>query len=162
MTRVVSASIATLLMMAAYAHGQTIDACRKLQDNAARLACYDKLPIPAAAPKAAPKTAAEDPAVAAAKARILKILVDPDSAKFSNVRIRTAPDGSRAVCGDVNAKNSLGGFAGNRMFVVDSSMVPRVLVERSGPQNPTTFDNLVLGASLGENLKVHSKYCQGG
>jgi hypothetical protein len=75
-------SVAALLLLAGQAHGQSIEACRKLQENAARLSCYDKLPIPTAQPKAAPKTT-EDPLVVAAKARVLKILVDPDSARFS-------------------------------------------------------------------------------
>jgi hypothetical protein len=40
-----------LLLLAGQAYGQSIESCRKIQENAARLTCYDKLPVPAAQPK---------------------------------------------------------------------------------------------------------------
>lgn len=42
-------------------------------------------------------------------------LKDPDSAKFRNVRMKTY-DGLHIVCGEVNAKNSYGGYTGYKRF----------------------------------------------
>lgn len=51
---------------------------------------------------------------------ILARLVDPDSAKFRNVRIRdvTLDTGvqERRVCGQFNAKNRMGGYSGFEYF----------------------------------------------
>ncbi|WP_141833363.1 hypothetical protein [Delftia sp. HK171] len=55
---------------------------------------------------------------------MLQQLKDPDSAKFGDTSVVTSPDKSpqykelRYVCGTVNAKNSLGGYAGASRFVV--------------------------------------------
>jgi len=50
--------------------------------------------------------------VAAARAAVGRALKDPASARFEGVRDRGA-----AVCGLVNAKNSLGGYTGAMPFV---------------------------------------------
>ncbi len=50
-----------------------------------------------------------------AKESIASSLKDPDSARFRNVF--TSPK-MLAVCGDVNAKNSMGGYVGFRRFIV--------------------------------------------
>lgn len=42
-------------------------------------------------------------------------LKDPDSAEFGNLR----PGKGKVVCGEVNARNSFGGFAGMTPFAVD-------------------------------------------
>lgn len=52
--------------------------------------------------------------IAAAKKGIAYTLVDPDSANFREVFV--APN-EVAVCGQINAKNSLGGYAGFRRFI---------------------------------------------
>jgi hypothetical protein len=44
-------------------------------------------------------------------------LVDPDSAKFRSVRVYQQASGTKAVCGEVNAKNRAGGFNGYERFV---------------------------------------------
>ena len=51
----------------------------------------------------------------AAKDVIQGGLNDPDSAKFRHVFI--SPKG-RAVCGEVNAKNKMGGYVGFKRFIV--------------------------------------------
>src|SRR3546814_15484252 len=54
---------------------------------------------------------------------------DPDSTTFQNVsvyRFRGPDDIQMAfVCGDVNSKNALGGYAGNRSFVVAFTDEPK-------------------------------------
>ncbi|HAG77581.1 MAG: hypothetical protein CMK96_02410 [Pseudomonas sp.] len=53
-------------------------------------------------------------AIAAAKRAVTQRLNDPDSAKFGKVVRR--PSG--IVCGYVNAKNAMGGYAGEKGFIV--------------------------------------------
>lgn len=49
--------------------------------------------------------------VTAAKVFVANGLKDPDSAKFRNVKVKWGN-----VCGEVNAKNSYGGYVGYRRF----------------------------------------------
>lgn len=49
---------------------------------------------------------------------VLRKLVDPDSAVFDYVTSRQNSDNSLAICGLVNAKNSLGGYVGDIPFAV--------------------------------------------
>lgn len=50
-------------------------------------------------------------------------LSDPGSAEFRAVRVVRDQYGSNAVCGEVNAKNRAGGYAGFRRFMVKSGEV---------------------------------------
>lgn len=55
---------------------------------------------------------------------IRRQMKDPDSAKFSLVTVNTGRQGEGLfVCGFVNAKNSYGGYAGERPFVVTDKML---------------------------------------
>ncbi|RKL15377.1 hypothetical protein BFJ72_g15351 [Fusarium proliferatum] len=58
----------------------------------------------------------EDAALDAGKSSVLGVLKDPDSARFRNVRLKAYFDGA-VVCGEVNAKNSYGGYGGFTKFV---------------------------------------------
>ena len=51
-----------------------------------------------------------------AKATVKGQLRDPDSAKFSNVRV-SSKMGVTIVCGLVNSKNGFGGYNGNMRFM---------------------------------------------
>lgn len=51
--------------------------------------------------------------VATSKAIVADQLKDPDSAKFRKVAIVR-----KSVCGEINAKNSMGGYVGYRRFMV--------------------------------------------
>lgn len=53
-------------------------------------------------------------AIAAAKRLVTERMKDPESAKFGRVVRRE----SGIVCGYVNAKNSMGGYAGEKGFIV--------------------------------------------
>ena len=55
----------------------------------------------------------EDEAIAAVKVGVLDQLKDPGSAQFTN--IRTIPAQGK-VCGEVNSKNSFGGYTGKQKF----------------------------------------------
>jgi hypothetical protein len=75
----------------------------------------------AAKPKPAQPTAEESikameaKMIGAAQDRIISGLKDPESARFRNAFV--SPRG-RAVCGSVNAKNSMGGYTGFKRFIV--------------------------------------------
>ena len=63
-----------------------------------------------------------------AKAMIADQLSDPDSAKYRNLFISEFEEGKGtaasllSLCGEVNAKNSMGGYTGYRRFVVDERL----------------------------------------
>ena len=58
-----------------------------------------------------PSKEADAAKVQVVKMSIAKSLKDPDSAKFRGVKLKWG-----TVCGEVNAKNSYGGYAGYRRF----------------------------------------------
>jgi hypothetical protein len=69
--------------------------------------------------------------VSTAKELVARDLKDPSSAQFRNVK-----RGERAVCGEVNAKNSYGAYIGFRHFYVESgeaSIEPGLPDERLAP-----------------------------
>lgn len=57
-------------------------------------------------------------AIETAQAFFKKTLKDPDSAQFRNIVVRKSSDGKGifGVCGEINAKNSYGGYVGFRPF----------------------------------------------
>lgn len=59
------------------------------------------------------------------QARVLmrRRMKDPESAQFSDVMVVRA-SGKPIVCGDVNAKNSFGGYTGRKGFVMPKGGVP--------------------------------------
>lgn len=56
----------------------------------------------------------------AAKDAMRANMVDPDSAQFRELVIRHR-DGMRILCGEVNAKNRMGGYVGFRPFFIEGS-----------------------------------------
>lgn len=57
-------------------------------------------------------------AAAAARDEVTKDLADPESARFRNVRaFQMKPGAAIIFCGEINAKNQLGGYTGYRPFV---------------------------------------------
>lgn len=51
-----------------------------------------------------------------AMTKIKSVLKDPDSAKFQNLEIVTNSKSQESVCGEVNARNSFGGYTGFSKF----------------------------------------------
>jgi hypothetical protein len=72
--------------------------------------------IPALAAKPAQPSAAIEQAkyMASVQEMVRNQLNDPESARFRNVFV--APDGF-LVCGEINAKNRMGGYVGFRRFI---------------------------------------------
>lgn len=62
----------------------------------------------------------QEKAFAAAQDAAKEGLKDPDSAKFQNLRIADF-DGGKVVCGEINAKNSYGGYVGYKRFIAGTS-----------------------------------------
>ena len=55
-----------------------------------------------------------------AHSEVAKLLFDGESAQFRNDRVLYLPPASdKIVCGEVNAKNRLGGYAGYALYVVE-------------------------------------------
>lgn len=44
-------------------------------------------------------------------------LLDPDSAKFGDIIEYTSDDGDKRACVEVNAKNRMGGYVGDKVFL---------------------------------------------
>lgn len=72
-----------------------------------------------------------------AKALVREQLIDPESARFEDVVVTRASGGGRAVCGWVNAKNRMGGYVGQEVFLVEDGNV--LFVEPLGAGNVTAF-----------------------
>lgn len=78
----------------------------------------------------------------AAKDAVIATLKDPESARFKSVVGVGDPDGTGAysVCGSVNAKNSYGGYVGDRLFAAASGQV----FLWSNTQGAKSFDNRMI------------------
>lgn len=61
---------------------------------------------------------------------VKQTLKDPDSAKF-NSYYRPFGDGVGYICGTVNAKNSYGGYVGNRNYYVHLTVENNKIIENS-------------------------------
>jgi hypothetical protein len=70
--------------------------------------------------------------IAKAKRLLLSELKDPDSAKFRNIRMQEA-DGAKFVCGEMNAKNSYGGYVGFTPFLTNGDTVSILATDRNTP-----------------------------
>jgi hypothetical protein len=66
---------------------------------------------------AATAAAGPDPQfVATAKANVVRDFKDPSSAQWRGLYVSKAGTAAQMLCGEVNAKNSLGGYVGFRRF----------------------------------------------
>ena len=63
-------------------------------------------------------SAQTDPQIEKAELAIKEGLKDPESAQFKNIAVKTNSLGEVAVCGEVNARNSFGGYVGFQSFGV--------------------------------------------
>lgn len=57
--------------------------------------------------------------VGQAKAKIVSMLNDPESARFGSIEISPS---TKAICGTVNAKNAMGGYGQPRRFFVTGDL----------------------------------------
>lgn len=107
--------------------------CRSITDPTARLTCFDKAP-PAAA-KTAKKPAAAVDAFAPAKVLLQRKMVDPESARFTDLfKVQTSSEGD-VVCGIVNSKNRMGGYVGGKGFIFEPRL-SRATIMATGDSDP--------------------------
>lgn len=66
-----------------------------------------------------------------AKKTVISQLKDPESARFGEIWALSGTNGRRSVCGYINAKNSYGGYTGNKMFSIISS--GKVIIQGNDP-----------------------------
>lgn len=111
------------------------------------LAGCDKTPPPD--PDAAHKAA-----VAKLLQQVRDSLKDPDSARFRSLELHASESAVpwKALCGEVNAKNSFGGYVGFRRFVASDSSVMGVMVDVDSDRDlsrfPVTQDTFCAPATL--------------
>lgn len=168
MTRMKIVMVAVLSVASGTARAQAPD-CKAIADSLERLRCYDGQPAPAQPapaaqpgapppPAAKPALPAEDPFVTKAKARVKQQLLDPQSARFQDIKIKTV-GGKKGLCGQVNAKNSTGGMTGTLSFTYDGEYAT-IMIFNPGPGNPTSFGADILGVTLGRRLEAHDRWCK--
>jgi hypothetical protein len=134
--------------------------CRAIKDNLDRLTCFDR----EAANFGSDSTVAGAPAanppsnIALARSAVIRLLKDQSSAQFDTLRETVAADGSTGVCGQVNAKNSMGGYAGSKLFVYDVSKKAVIVLDTGA----TILDvpPVLANAMLRDGLRLYEKYCE--
>lgn len=57
------------------------------------------------------------------KATVTSQLKDPESARFGEIWAMNGTNGKRTICGYINAKNSYGGYTGQKMFTLNNGSV---------------------------------------
>jgi hypothetical protein len=78
------------------------------------------------------------------EALIRERLKDPDSARFTQEVVHHGPDGSpTALCGQINGKNSFGGYSGPHLFAVDVVAKKTALMDGDGDRLLREADFLV-------------------
>jgi len=65
--------------------------------------------------------AANDNLISQTKQHVKNTLKDPESAQFKDVKVAINIKGDKTVCGQVNAKNSYGGYTGFKSFYVKNN-----------------------------------------
>jgi hypothetical protein len=93
------------------------------------------------------KSKSESEALSAAQESLKQSLKDPSSAQFRNVRLVTFGSG-KVICGEVNAKNSYGGYVGFKRFVASPYQSE---TERTGGRYPEidSLSNTGLNSACG-------------
>jgi hypothetical protein len=123
--------------------------CSSIQDQTARLACFDsapKAPKAAATKKLGPKTPDD---FGSAKAAMTRKLTDPESARFTDLFRVATPDEGEVICGMVNSKNRMGGYAGVRGFIFHKNKNLATLMLSGGSDSEYR----------GENAASYCVYC---
>ena len=123
--------------------------------------CSVELPQPVSARRAAgdATSAPETGLIATAKMLLRRQLRRPDSARFTSVAVKTAPDGSTAVCGMIDSRNDTDGMTGPKPFVYDGQNV-YVLIASDGADNGTIRDGPSLDRVFKRVEETHSKFCR--
>jgi hypothetical protein len=136
--------IAALALLVACRNSARAADCTSIADTQARLSCFDKA---AKSPKAIKKPPTDE--FADAKTALARKLTDPESARFTDLFNVSTPDEGDVVCGMVNSKNRIGGYAGARGFIFPNRQHLATLM-LSGGSDPDY---------RGENAASYCVYC---
>lgn len=103
-----------------------------------------------------------DKAISLAQNEVASSMKDPDSAKFRYVRYIASgesEDGtvSGFVCGNINAKNSYGAYAGYSPFIVKISMKAKGLFSKG--VDYTIENKLIMSDDTSQNVKYYTDTC---
>jgi hypothetical protein len=150
----------TLVLISAGTLAGGLEDCVKIKNNAARLACYDKktkersteVDAKPDQPKSEKDTIVL--AVDKLKSEMASTLKDPDSVKFRGLTAyklyETSSSKADVLCGEVNAKNSYGGYSGFKRFVKVSNSVKLVV-----PGTSYQFSGGIEDSNSTEGLLTH-------
>lgn len=97
-----------------HAGATSIEECEGQKNAQKRALCFEKLARQQAADS---KDNELQSFIKAAKRELTKEFLDPDSANFRDTFV-TSSNGSQTLCGEVNAKNKVGGYVGYKAFIV--------------------------------------------
>ncbi|WP_339914103.1 hypothetical protein [uncultured Brevundimonas sp.] len=93
--------------------------------------------------------AAQTPSMSAqAKAAVVESLRDPDSARFRSVRYSRRPNGQTIYCGEVNARNAMGGYTGYVRFI--SSIAPNGTVTAEIASERNVAGSMIVNSVWGQ------------
>ena len=87
--------------------------------------------------------------IGTAQSAIKNQMKDPDSTNFKSVREITNSQGGRFVCGEVNSKNSYGGYVGFKIFAYQRG---RTVIDGSF-STPDDYEFLVLSGCAGPDVE---------
>lgn len=77
-----------------------------------------------------------------AELNLRSLLKDPDSAKYRNQFLAQIDGGNLMLCGEVNSKNSFGGFTGFKRFIASPNPdAPSIVDGETGGISGADFDN---------------------
>jgi len=80
--------------------------------------------------------------IAEAKTSIANELLDPQAAQFRGIHVVPGANGGRKVCGEVNGKNSYGGYVGFRGFAYEGAYHTGAI---KNPDEITIYETMAKG-----------------
>ena len=103
----------------------------------------------------------EEPEVAAAKEAVQALLTDPSSAQFRSLKVNSTKAGEASVCGEVNAKNRMGGYGGFQRFYFVVSTNEAELDPLMAGEAPDLYNDPVRGKAWAEFEGRYTENCIG-
>lgn len=82
-----------------------------------------------------------------AKLLVTDRLIDPGSAQFR--RLLHPGSDTRMICGEVNARNRFGGYDGFKMFLVNLSTTPAMVIFAGVPGTDDSIVNVACATAIG-------------
>ena len=127
------------LLVAAYSCGSFAapqddgSSCEKIKEAQRRGECFEKV-----ARKLNDSKSEMETFITRAKQEATRSFLDPESAKFRNLYV-TKDKSGLSLCGEINGKNSFGGYAGYRRFIqhfdTSNNTYEKVSTEPASPKD---------------------------